>query len=415
MQMVIDPRCGRKTKHDYAEMLTYLVIGYLVGRLSLRRCLKWCDRHLEWLRQFMKLENGIASVSTISRLLSTVDEEMFCLAFIEWMTGILSEKGMHIAIDGKALRGGTERIKDAKTPYILNAIDTYTGLVIAQLPIGEKENECLAIPRLLELLNLTESVVTIDAAGTTKPIIDVIKNKGGHFLLTVKKGNPLTYQELADTFETLEKEAQKEKEDKRYRSPNQEMLMTYERCDRKEKNRGRIEHRTMHICKNTSSITMAADIPCIKTIGWLRQVRIPIEKDLEGNDITPDEKTFLEKGTIRKPKIAVGDDLTDDVHLVGIISDIEIGAEDALKQKRAHWKIENTLHHVLDDTFREDRSSARKSKNNLALIRKFAFNILKIACIHDDAGKGIQEMSDWFADDINLIAKYVFNGIQRIR
>lgn len=65
----------------------------------------------------------------------------------------------------------------------------------------------------------------------------------------MKKGNPLTYQELADTFETLEKEAQKEKEDKRYRSPNQEMLMTYERCDRKEKNRGRMEHRTMHICK----------------------------------------------------------------------------------------------------------------------------------------------------------------------
>ena len=101
--------------------------------------------------------------------------------------------------------------------------------------------------------------------------------------------------------------------------------------------------------------------------------------------------------------------------LVGIISDIEIGAEDALKQKRAHWKIENTLHHVLDDTFREDRSSARKSRNNLALIRKFAFDILKIACIHDEAGKGIQKMSDWFADDINLIAKYVFHGIQRIR
>lgn len=90
---------------------------------------------------------------------------------------------MHIAIDGKALRGGTERIKDAKTPYILNAIDTYTGLAIAQLPIGEKENECLAIPRLLELLNLTESVVTIDAAGTTKPIIDVIKTKADIFCL----------------------------------------------------------------------------------------------------------------------------------------------------------------------------------------------------------------------------------------
>lgn len=102
-------------------------------------------------------------------------------------------------------------------------------------------------------------------------------------------------------------------------------------------------------------------------------------------------KNIFRKGTIRKPKIAVGDDLTDDVHLVGIISDIEIGAEEALKQKRAHWKIENTLHHVLDDTFREDRSSARKSKNNLALIRKFAFNILKLPASTTMQAKGFRK------------------------
>jgi hypothetical protein len=77
--------------------------------------------------------------------------------------------------------------------------------------------------------------------------------------------------------------------------------------------------------------------------------------------------------------------------------------------------VENTLHHVLDDVFREDRSSARKSKNNLALIRKIAYNILKIACIQDDTGKGIQEMSDIFSDDLDLIAKYVFGAIQSFR
>ena len=91
-----------------------------------------------------------------------------------------------------------------------------------------------------------------------------------------------------------------------------------------------------------------------------------------------------------------------------------MGAKEALEIKRAHWKIENSLHHVLDDVFREDRSSARKSKNNLALIRKFVYNILKIACIHDDTGKGVQEMSDTFADDLNLIAKYVFSGIPKV-
>lgn len=375
----------------------------------------WCNRHLEWLQQYLELKNGIASVSTVSRLLSSVDEEMFCYAFIEWITEMLNTKGIHIAIDGKALRGGTEKIKDGKIPYILNAIDTITGIVIAQLPIPEKTNEMTAIPRLLELLNIKESIITIDAIGTTQPIIGAIGNGGGHFLLTVKKTNPLTYEELEDIFEKLEKEKERKTQNSGYKSTYEEYLNTYDSYEKNEKNRGRMEFRKMYTCQNTQTITMVINMPCIKTIGWLKQVRIPIEKDATGNNITPGIKTFLEKGTVRKPKITVGDTLTDDVHQVGIISDLNIGAKEALEIKRNHWKIENNLHHVLDDVFREDRSSARKSKSNLALIRKFAYNILKIACIHDDTGKGVQEMSDMFADNLNLIAKYVFTGIRKIR
>lgn len=69
-------------------------------------------------------------------MLSSIDEEMFCPAFIEWMT---------------------------------------------------------EIPQLLELTNINKSIVTIDAVGTTKPIIQSIEKGGGHFLLTVKMSNPLTY------------------------------------------------------------------------------------------------------------------------------------------------------------------------------------------------------------------------------
>lgn len=109
MRMVIDPRCGRKTKHDHAEILTCLVVGYLAGRDSVRRCLKWCENHIDFLRQHLELKNGIASPATVSRILGNIDEEIFCLAFIEWMTGILNTKGINIAIDGKALRGSTEK------------------------------------------------------------------------------------------------------------------------------------------------------------------------------------------------------------------------------------------------------------------------------------------------------------------
>lgn len=103
------------------------------------------------------MKNGIASVSTVSRLLTSIDEEMFCFVFIEWMTGMLETKRVHIAIDGKALRGGK-----------------ITGLVIGQLPIKEKENEKTAIPKLLKLLNIKDSIITIYAMGTTQLIMDTI-------------------------------------------------------------------------------------------------------------------------------------------------------------------------------------------------------------------------------------------------
>ena len=79
--------------------------------------------------------------------------------------------------------------------------------------------------------------------------------------------------------------------------------------------------------------------------------------------------------------------------------------------KRDHWAVENSLHHVLDDTFREDRSPAKKSKNNLALIRKFAYNILRIAILSGDCPEIMTEAMDDFSDDPLLRKKYVFNGI----
>ena len=81
------------------------------------------------------------------------------------------------------------------------------------------------------------------------------------------------------------------------------------------------------------------------------------------------------------------------------------------KRKRNHWAVENSLHHVLDDTFREDRSPAKGSKNNLSLIRKFAYNILRIASIRMEDQRPMTEMIDRFADIPELLSEYVFAGI----
>lgn len=414
MRMVIDPRCGRKTKHDHAEILTYLAAGYLAGRDSVRRCLQWCKNHIDFLRQHLELKNGIASPATVSRILGNIDEETFCLAFIEWMTGMLNTKGINIAIDGKALRGSTEKIRNRKTPYILNVIDTATALVIAQLPIAEKENEITAIPKLLKLLNIQESLVTIDAVGTVQSVIDTINEKEADYLLTVKKGNPLTYQETKEMFAELGKENERITAHPDQTVTYEKQMDSYDVFKTIEKNRSRMEYRTMQICHNMDLITLCKKQKEIKTVGWLEQIRIPMEKDKDGKDITPAYEDFIKNGTVRRPRITTGDDLTDDIHQVGLISSREMSAQETLKIKRNHWKIENSLHYVLDDLFREDRSSARKSKNNLAVIRKIAYNLLRIAILREKTESGPTEMRDQFNDDLTLIEKYAFRGIAHL-
>ncbi len=413
MRAVPDPRCGRKTKHDHAEVLVCLVCGFLAGRTTLRRSLKWCEKHLEELRQYLPLRNGIASPSTACRLLSGIDEELFGLGFMEWIGEILNTKGLHLAIDGKALRAAMEKVKDFRAPMVLNAIDAATGLVIAQMPIKNKDCEIKAIPELLKLLDIEGSTVTTDAIGTQTQIMEQILSQKGHFVLMVKKNQPQSYEEIVKYFGEMSEDHKKMKEDKTYRPRYPEMQKKYEETSQKERNRDRQEYRWYSVCTECSILTKTQkEWPFVKTVGLARQIRIPVERDEQGNDITPDIKTFLKNGSRRRPKPVQDEETGKDIQKTGMISDLELTAGEIGRIKREHWAVENRLHHVLDDTFREDRSPAKKSKHNLALIRKFAYNILRIAILYGDCPEIMTEAMDEFSDDPFLRKKYVFSGIE---
>lgn len=414
MRMVPDPRCGRKTKHDHAEILLGIVIGFLVGRTSLRRSLKWCERHLKWLRRYVVLANGIASPATASRLLCGVDEYLFAMAFMEWIGEILSTRGIHLAIDGKALRAAAEKVKGGRAPMLMNVLDVATGLVLAQLPVSNKECEINALPELLKLLDLRESTVTIDAIGTQTNIMEQIIGAGGHFVLVVKRNQPLAYEEIMHFFKEVSADYESIGKMEGYRPKHPEMLEKYEEAGSFEKNHGRYEHRYYKICNDPSCLSRAGqEWAFIKSVGQVRQIRIPVERDAQGNDITPDLETFIRQGSIRRRRPPIcGDERDNEIQEVGIVSDLNMTAEEMGRIKREHWSVESSLHHVLDDTFREDRSPAKKSKNNLALIRKFAYNILRLAMMNYTENTTMPEMMDHFADDHSLIEEYVFSGIE---
>ena len=360
----------------------------------------------------MKLENGIASVATMSRLLSAVDEELFTYVFMEWIGELVNTKGRHLAIDGKALRGGASKVKSGITPMLLNVVDGKTGIVLSQMPIPNKECEITRIPVLLKLLDIRKSIITIDAIGTQTGIMEQIVGQGGHFIFLVKNNQPNSRKEIQTMFDILEAERIKKEKDHQYTSTYEEFLSKYDRIYVTENNRDRYEYRDYRICNAKECVSKTSkEWPFIKSIGYIKQIRILKIEDNNGKDITPNVEDFVKNGTRRQPKPKTGDDESSDIQIVGVVSDLEMTAEEMGRIKRQHWAVENKLHHVLDDTFREDRSPAKKSKNNLALIRKIAYNLLRISMIREYPKYTMPEVMDAFSDNLELLGKYIFSSI----
>ena len=414
MKAVDDPRSPRAKKHDLAEVLTCIVAGYVTGHITLRRCLGWCRRHVKWLRKRgLSLKNGIASLSTVSRLLAGIDEELFLFVFIQWIGEIVQTKGVHLAVDGKAVKGAAAKVKGERAPMLLNVVEAATGLVLAHLPIPDKESEITSIPELLKYLNIQGSIITTDTLGTQTSVMEQVIRQGGHFVMMVKKNQPNSYEEIIRLFETIEKDRKRMATEPAYQSQYPELNQKYDEISCFEKNRDRYEYREYRIINDPACVSRAKkEWPFLKSVGYVEQTRIRLVRDREGNDITPDRETFRREGSSRQPSPRKGDEEKDDIQVVGIVSDMEMSAEDMGKCKRDHWSVENRLHHVLDDTFREDRSPAKKSKNNLALIRKFAYNLLRLAQIQKNLRLPMTEIMDLLCDDKVLLGKYIFHEIE---
>ena len=409
-----DPRSPRAKRHELDEVLTCIVAGYVTGHITLRRSLGWCRRHVKWLQKCgLTLKNGIASLSTVSRLLTSIDEELFLFVFIQWICEIVQTEGVHLAVDGKAVKAAAEKVKGQRAPMLLNVVDAATGLVLAHLPIPDKQSEITNIPELLKYLNIQESIITTDALGTQTSVMKEVIRQGGHFVMMVKRNQPSSYEEIIRMFEAIEQDREHMKTDPAYQSRYPEFNQKYDEKSCFEKNRDRYEYRDYRIINNPACVSKTKkEWPVLKSVGYVEQTRICLVRDEKGNDITPDLETFLREGSIRQPSPRKGDEETDDIQIVGIVSDMEMNAEDMGKCKREHWSVENRLHHVLDDTFREDRSPAKRSRNNLALIRKFAYNILRLAQIQNKLTLPMTEMMDLLCDDEAMLGKYVFHRIE---
>ncbi len=265
----------------------------------------------------LELPNGIPSHDTIARVFSRLNPEQFQKCFLSWIQSISClNPGEAIALDGKTLRHSYDRGGNKKAIHMVSAWATSQRLVLGQVKVDKKSNEIAAIPALLKVLKLNGSIVTIDAMGCQKSIVNSIVEQGGDYVITLKKNQPSLYAKVEELFKQAMKQGFSGFTHTAY-STN------------KESNHGRSEIRH-HI--------MLSDI-----------------KELIGPDNQWEKLHSI--GMIEFVRIVKGKTTIETRYY---ISSSPNNAQKFGESVRSHWGIKNLLYWVLDVGFREDDCRSEK-------------------------------------------------------
>ena len=327
-----DPRLERTRHHNLFDIVVVAVCATIAGSDSWTDIERFGCERLEWLRTFLRLENGIPSHDTFGRVFSRLDPAKLSACIVQWLEEVGIELGKHIAIDGKTLRGSYDKKAGQNPLHLVSAWACDSRLTLGQIATEEKSNEITVIPLLLELLDLKGATVTIDAMGCQKEIAAKIIEGKGDYLLALKDNHPKLCQAVEKEFSTaLETKA---------RPRNLKRHITVET------NRGREERRQYFVMPAPDTLPGFADWAHLATIIMVVRTRL-----IDGQEAG--EVSYF-------------------------LSSLPAKIKNLAKLIRRHWSIENQLHWVLDVTFTEDASRIRKenSPQTSAMLRRLAVSIL---------------------------------------
>jgi predicted transposase YbfD/YdcC len=336
---VEDPRIDRTKDHQLLDILFISVAATIAGADGPTDIANFAREKLAWCRKFVPLKNGVPSHDTIGRVLSLIKPDQFQAAFLGWIASFASQcnedsEPRLVPIDGKTLRGSGGAKHRSHPLHLVSAWATKQGLTLGQVAVDSKSNEITAIPKLLEMLELSGAIISIDAMGCQRRIAAKIINGGGDYVLAAKDNQPNLSEAIHEFF--LQRH---ENEDFRAYGCRQHTTI--------ERSRGRIEERYYSIGPVPESMKQfCRDWKGLKSIG---QVITTIDY---GGKQTNEVRYYISS---REPRV-----------------------KEFAKSVRGHWSIES-MHWILDVVFAEDSSRIRNGDGteNFGLLRKFVISLFK--------------------------------------
>ena len=330
-----DRRMIGKVSHKLHDILVITVCAVISGLEHWTQIEDFARANEQWFKTFLDLANGIPSHDTFGKVFAFIDPDEFERRIQKWIHALVGSdtQGKHIAIDGKTLRKSFDTASSKVAVHMLNAYVYENHAVFGQLKVDGKTNEITAIPKLLEMLQLKEATVTIDAMGCQKEIAKKIIENEGHYVLALK-GNQSTLQEDVRMFM-----------DDLIARDRRQQCDYYETI---EKSHGRIEIRKCWSCWDIDWLIHRHDWAGLSSISAVECTR-----KLNGKSSTERRYFISSHSGKQAQKIAT---------LI-----------------RNHWRVENELHWTLDVSFNEDQCRVRieNAAENLCRIRRISLILLK--------------------------------------
>ena len=323
-----DPRL-RKVTYPLINVVVIAVCAVICGADDFVAIAEFGEKKREWFARFLDLRSGIPSHDRFNAILAAIKPAEFETCFLSWITALQEiTDGQVIAIDGKTLRRSFDTANGKTAIHMVSAWATANQVSLGQVVVDAKSNEITAIPKLLQMLEISGCLVTIDAMGCQTEIAKQIIAGGADYVLTPKGNQPTLQQGIKNFFDNhLEDDFARTK---------------VHRHETEEKGHGREETRYYCICP------VPDDLPDASRWLGLKAIGIAI------SEVQRDGKECNE------------------VHYY-ILSKYLSGRRFA-EAVRGHWGIENQLHWQLDVTFQEDQCRIRKghADTNFSTLRRTA-------------------------------------------
>jgi predicted transposase YbfD/YdcC len=271
-----------------------------------------------WLRSELGLElaSGIPSEDTFRRLFERLNPREFrgCL---EESIGYTRSAREVINIDGKAKKSGGI--------HVISAFVGENEITLGEIKSESKRGEIKEIPKLLDMIDVSGHIVTIDSIGCQLTIVEKITEKKADYVIGLKKNQKNLYKAVDEHFTAG--------------------VRVFEKESTAEYGHGRMEIREYYLETNVSRLEQREDWAGLKSVGMVKSC------------------------VFRNGKSTCSTR-----YYISSLTDIEEFAYAV----REHWAIENKLHWSLDVIFREDSDLAKKDNAplNLNILDKFALYLV---------------------------------------